>query len=126
MRTRDAQLLTTLSLLALMGVVGGLGGGLHSWFGCCCERTFSSTPESLRTVEVSRRGDGEHGQAPTGSECPVCSLLARYYATPVVVTNATPSEAIVAWRCEERPPTLQVPSINWRQPRGPPSLASAS
>jgi hypothetical protein len=126
MRTRDAQLLTTLSLLALMGLVGSMGTGLHSWLGCCCERTFSSTCESVQSVEVIRNRHSEREQPSGGSECIICSFLLRYHATPIVVTNATPSAAIIAWRREGNLPTLRAPFINWRQPRGPPSLAAAS
>ena len=35
MRKRDSKLLTTLLLLALTALVGGVGNGLHSWFRCC-------------------------------------------------------------------------------------------
>lgn len=126
MRTRDAQLLTTLSLLALMGLVGGMGTGLHSWFGCCCERTFSSTRwESVQSVEVTSNRHSER-EPSGGSECPVCSLLLRYHATPIAVTNVTLCAAIVSWRSEGCLPALQGTSINWRRPRGPPSLGSAS
>lgn len=126
MRTRDVQLLTTLSLLALIGLVGGMGTGLHSWLGCYCERTFSSAQESVPSVEVASNHHSEREQPSGGSECPVCSLLLRYHATPLVVTEVTLDEAMVAWRYDGDP-SSPVPSyFNWRRPRGPPSLASAS
>src|SRR5690348_12241824 len=85
---------TALALLALMGLVGVLGVGLHSlvhvvggqvdcwWYGAspCCsiQSSASRASEGQDETEPSfaQLASADH------SDCPICTLLARFHAPP--------------------------------------------
>ena len=139
MQTRDRQLLTTLLLLAVMALVGGVGTGLHSWFGCChgpnllgflggsCHAPSSRselTDRSAHPSECSSSAWREAEQTSDGLDCPICTLLSRYHATPSVIENGVAGKAIFAWLDLGKRPLPRSKSIHWGRPRGPPSSAN--
>lgn len=141
MHTRAFQLPTTLLLLALTALVGGVGTGLHSWFGCCCKPSLCrylsgscdgqftwSTPRganSLQLVGDASRSHGEPEQPSEDTECPICSLLLRYQSTSIVTAYVMSDDAMLEWLGEGDAPTSRFTFIDVRA-RGPPSFACAS
>lgn len=88
---------TALALLALMGLVGGLGTGLHSlvhvvggridcwWYGAspCCDVQGSATTTSELPDDGSSSFDKL--EVDDHADCPICTLLARFHAPPATV-----------------------------------------
>jgi hypothetical protein len=88
---------TAFALLALMGLVGVLGAGLHSlvhvvggrvdcwWYGAspCCDVQGSATTASESPDEGNSSFDKL--EVDDHADCPICTLLARFHAPPATV-----------------------------------------
>jgi hypothetical protein len=134
MRRHAPRRSATLGLLVLMGLVGGLGTGLHAlvdrydgvvqcwirgWSACCISSvaalSFAGECQGVRrdTIDVGVSKSKAH-------HCAICTLLARFHARPTA--GFALLEAPLSRHAENQTSVLAAPPY-WAEccrPRGPP------
>jgi hypothetical protein len=125
---------TALALLAIMGLVGVLGVGLHSlvhvisgridcWryqVAACCSVEFRAATDDDSSADDAGKSLEEFAQD-SHADCPICTLLARYHAPPAGSSNFKTLALLHADVADNA--TLVLPRALPRanRPRGPPS-----
>jgi len=124
---------TALALLALMGLVGVLGAGLHSlvhvvggrvdcwWYGAspCCRVQSSSSVASEANDDTGSSYDKHAGD--DHSNCPICTLLARFNAPPANTSLHATTALLHANVAILDPILTSWATPNAHRPRGPPA-----
>jgi hypothetical protein len=131
MKRRDFADTLPLVLLGLMTIVGGLGGGMHSLFGCChapgtnpgpvqnTYAAFSAEMSAPRGTELQVAAPSKAALSATG--CPVCTVLENYQALRPQASFVGADHHVVAAVPRVAAACRPQSSLAAHRPRGPPT-----
>jgi hypothetical protein len=136
MKRTDIADTLPLVLLGLMTLVGGLGGGMHSLFGCRHAPWSDASARASAWSEWSRGEGAPSSQAPElrahtpvgGSDlaggCPVCNLLEQYHSLHPAAGVSLPAAQVVATVSSYSDAVPPQATPTGYLPRGPPRRAA--
>jgi hypothetical protein len=135
MKRRDIADTLPLVLLGLMTLVGGLGGGMHSLFGCRHAPWTDACAGSSAWSEWPRGNGASSSQAPElrtntpvrGADpaggCALCNLLEQYHSLRPAAGVALPAAQLVTTVSSYSDAAAPQATPSGYLPRGPPRRA---